>query len=374
MTVAAAVSVGIAPNHGRVAQRAPREVVVRPGVVEAELLGAAPALDRARPALLGQDQHADAHVSARHAARSVRWPSKPARPELGAEALDLVDLAQRALEGADHAIVEERLVEMPSRDQVERGVPAGRARDSRAVEAVAAADVAQRRRVAGPHARLGRAPEAPRPDAAAHPVGRRLEQLAAQVAADAPGQRIPERDLGRRLEGRIVELLVCHQRDVVAATGGTGVDDAIDGRVARAVEARDALEARQAHRRTAALALRAAHAVGRAQRVVHTFTVPAPTDANKRVHPPAWRAGPAPTGTVGACPRARPVRAAAMCSIARSRTSPSATRAGRRSRAGCAGPCCARTSARARAGRAARSRSSPRRARSARRVRAGRRS
>ena len=45
-----------------VAQRAPREMVVRPRVIEAERLGALPDRTRLGPAILRQDHHAQAHA------------------------------------------------------------------------------------------------------------------------------------------------------------------------------------------------------------------------------------------------------------------------------------------------------------------------
>ncbi len=68
-------------RHGgeprRVPQGAPGEVVVGPGVVEAELLGPAPELHRVDPPVLGQDQDAEPHarrVVPHVSPRSSVWP------------------------------------------------------------------------------------------------------------------------------------------------------------------------------------------------------------------------------------------------------------------------------------------------------------
>ena len=59
--MAAAVSVGIESNHGPSTRSAPAEVVVRPGVVEAPLLGLPPAPLASAHALVRQDHDANPH-------------------------------------------------------------------------------------------------------------------------------------------------------------------------------------------------------------------------------------------------------------------------------------------------------------------------
>ena len=78
VTIAAAVSVDTVPNQGRVGQAAPRQVVVGPRVVEAELLAAAPQRRRLAPAVLRDDGDAEPHAHSCVAAggRRVAWRAR----------------------------------------------------------------------------------------------------------------------------------------------------------------------------------------------------------------------------------------------------------------------------------------------------------
>src|SRR5262249_34028342 len=105
-------------------------------------------------------------------------------------------------------------------------------------------------------------------------IGGSLLQLGGHVAADAAGQRIPERPLHLRGERRVVELVVRHQAEVVLAAAAAGPDDAVHGRVLRPVQPLHAAELRQPHGDAAlASGARAVEAVGRAERVVHVTMV-----------------------------------------------------------------------------------------------------
>ena len=75
----------------------------------------------------------------------------------------------------------------------------------------------------------------PRPQA----VGSGLRELVSEIAGDAPGHRIPERDREGARQRGVVELVVRRERRVLATAHGAGVDDLEHRRVHRPREPLD---------------------------------------------------------------------------------------------------------------------------------------
>ena len=121
------------------------------------------------------------------AARARASARRPARRRSGRRRA-----AQQAVAGLDGAVVEERHVEVPRADDVERGALAGRAYDRDADAVVAAGGEADLRREERLAAALLGAPEEPGPFASAHVARGGFTQLLAAVACDAAGERLPE--------------------------------------------------------------------------------------------------------------------------------------------------------------------------------------
>ena len=169
------------------------------------------------------------------------------RPELRAEAIPLVDLSDRPLERVHDRVVEERLVQVTPRYEVERALAARRTGDGDADELLVACDEAQLRGVRRLQAALGRAPERPGPLAPSQAVGSGLRELVPEVAGDAPGHRIPERHREGARQRGVVELVVRRQRRVLAAADRAGVDDLEHGRVHRPRQPLDRQERRERH-------------------------------------------------------------------------------------------------------------------------------